>query len=107
MDILLLWINSEKIVQFLLEESNENILHSEIQLKGKEVFKVLYCLTLADSGLSKKWKHDFSVEFFQISDNMMSIVKELLQKSSKYFSEWQESVKGFAFGYLPVEVPVS
>lgn len=102
-----MWINSEKIVQFLLEESNENRLHSNIELKGKEVFKVLYCLTSAHSELSKKWKHDFSVEFFQISDNMMNIVKELLRKSSDYFSEWQDSVKGFTFGYLPVEVPIS
>ena len=102
-----MWINSEKIVQFLLEESAENNLHNDVELKGKEMFKVLYCITLPDSELSKKWKHDFNVEFFQISDNMMNIVKGLLQKSSDYFSEWQEPVKGFTFGYLPVEVPIS
>lgn len=103
-EVLLLWINSEKVVQFLLEENGEENLHNE-EFKGKEVFKVLYCVCVPDSEISKKWKHDFSVEFFQISDNMMNIIINLLQKNSLYFPDDQETVHGFKMGYLSANAP--
>ncbi|XP_035217275.1 uncharacterized protein LOC118190634 [Stegodyphus dumicola] len=118
---LLLWVTSQTVAQFCLKGTsdtnkyskssdtdkcskspNTTNLVSEVFLKTKEMYKVLYCICSPSCDTVHSWKHDFNVDFYMVSDNAFENICQLLKESTKYIQNTQIPLNGFSLGYIPV-----
>lgn len=96
---LLLWVTHEKIYQFLMCCPVANVPSSQ-DLKTDEVYKVLFLSTNQTSDIAKVWRHDFAVDFHEISDSMMKMIVSQLEESS-ILAPSTPMGNEFKIGYLP------
>ncbi|CAL1298245.1 unnamed protein product [Larinioides sclopetarius] len=95
---LLLWIPSAPLAQFLLRDSLKDI-PLEIYLKTEAAYKVLYFIGTSRSENVLSWRHDFSVDFYQVSDTMVKTLARILETSSNHLPKTSDA-RGFSCGFL-------
>ncbi|GFS37366.1 uncharacterized protein NPIL_415601 [Nephila pilipes] len=95
---LLLWIPTKKIGQFQLTGSAEDF-PLETCLEMAEVYKVLYFVGDSSSDNVLSWRHDFTVDYYCVSNTLIKTVVEILRASSKHSPQAATS-DGFLHGCL-------
>lgn len=80
---LLLWIPAEKMDQFQLTHSAEDF-PAETHLETTEAFQVLYWVGDSSSDIVRSWRHDFTVDYYCVSETFLKIVIKMLRESSQH-----------------------
>ncbi|GFY38107.1 uncharacterized protein TNIN_493871 [Trichonephila inaurata madagascariensis] len=93
---LLLWIPTEKISQFHLAYSAQDF-PLETHLESTAVYKVLYFVGDSSSDSVRSWRHDFTVDYYCVSDTLIKTVVEMLKKSSQHAPQVPDP---FSHGFL-------